>query len=186
MENTDTKRSVAAASVFSEAMSQILGDDAFAVLDQLGPAKISRLNAFMLQALSTMDGVDSVFDSQDQKHEQKSIAPWAFQPEQGLRFLRLTNGARALAFPLLGVALASIQMFQSGDMLGLPPSLLESAKALWTNVVTLKSPQDDNAIAICHCMLRNGAVRAVLDSHRPTISTTELIAKDNPRARPSS
>lgn len=55
------------------------------------------------------------------------------------------------------------------------PSILETAKAVWTNIITLKSPQDDDAITLCRCILRNGAMRTVLEQRPPNISTKELI-----------
>lgn len=66
MDNTKAKGSLIAESLFSEAMSQVLGDKTLALLENLGPTKISRLNAVMLQALSAMDDVDTVFDAKDQ------------------------------------------------------------------------------------------------------------------------
>jgi hypothetical protein len=168
--------SIMADSVFSEATVEVLGDQAASALKNLGAANIAKANNLVLQVLSGFDDEHIEFVQEDSAHEQESVAPDILQPKDGIRFLRLTEGMYDLALPLLSFAVALTRLSTSGELLlELGPATLETARSIWKNVITLRSPQDDDAIAICKGILRHGATRALLERRSQNVSTDELI-----------
>ena len=168
------QRSMTGNSVLRESLSELLGSEAAVdVIKRLGPERLATVNGALLEILANvpeaeLDVVPGDFKRQD------SILPGVVQPKSGIRLIRVKEGASELALPVVGLALALFRLIATGDPAELPIPFLETAKVFWGNIVTLRPPHDDDAIAVVRCLAEAGAKEVLVSGQRPGIDTSTL------------
>jgi len=90
-----------------------------------------------------------------------------------MRFIRLSETASDIALPFVGTTLACCRLAMTGDVLGFPLPIMQAVQAIWKNIITLRSPADDDAILVARCIVKSAAKRKLSKNSDP-ITTKEL------------
>jgi len=169
---------IPAESLFSEALASLVGPgEALRILKNIGTGRIAELNGVLIRFFALVEGGDVYVDDtlKSANPDRPSLVPDALQPEDGLVLVRIREGATALALPVLGIALGCLKFAGGGGPTELLSPVLEGAKALWENVIRLRSPEDDDAIVTLRYMACVNARKGLVGRVHYAASTSELI-----------
>jgi hypothetical protein len=169
--------SIAESSALSEALAHLLGDETEDVLQTIDPDRISAANSAFVNFLVVHRAAELFSNSPSGGPDRHALLPDSMAPAGGVRFIRVSDGAKELAFPILGAFVAYCHFSVTGDALAFGEPAIESAHVFWNNVITLRLPDDADAISVVRCLARTGAKARLFRRHANTtkMSTTELM-----------